>query len=39
MLVGIDRAFFRHEIAHVAVAGEHLVILAEVLLDGFCFRR
>ena len=37
VLVGIDRAFFRHQVAHVAIGSEHLEILAEVLLDGFRF--
>ena len=32
--IGIDGAFLRHEIAHVTVRGEHLEVLAEVLLDG-----
>ena len=39
LLVGIDRAFLRDEVADVAIGGQHLEILAEVLLDGFCFRR
>ena len=31
---GIDRALFRHQVAHVAVGGEHLERAAQVLLDG-----
>ena len=37
-VVGIDRAFLRHQIAHVAIGGEHLEVLAQVLLDGLRLR-
>ena len=37
VLVGIDRAFLGNQVAHVAIGGEHLEILAEVLLDGLRF--
>ena len=33
VVVGIDRAFLRHQVAHVPVGGEHFVVLAQVLLD------
>ena len=33
-VVGIDRAFLRHQVAHVAIGGQHLEILAQVFLDG-----
>ena len=32
-MIGIDRAFLRHEVAHVPVGGEHIEVLAQVLLD------
>ena len=38
-VVGIDRAFLRHQVAHVAVGGEHLEVPAEVLLDGLGLGR
>ena len=38
-VVGVDRAFLRHQVAHVAIGGEHLEVLAEVLLDGLRLGR
>ena len=32
-VVGVDRAFLRHQVAHVAVGGEDGEVLAEVLVD------
>ena len=34
IVVGIDGAFLRHQVAHVAIGREHLEVLAQVLLDG-----
>ena len=39
VMLGVDGAFFRHEVAHVAVRGQYLEILAEVLLDGLRLGR
>ena len=39
VVLRVDRAFLRHEIAHVAVRGEHLEVLAEVFLDGLRLGR
>jgi hypothetical protein len=39
VVLGIDGPFLRHEIAHVAIGGQHLEILAEVLLDGLRLGR
>ncbi len=33
VVVGVDRAFLGHEIAHVAVGRQHVEVLAEVLVD------
>ena len=30
----VDRAFLRHQIAHVTIRSQHLEVLAEILLDG-----
>ena len=38
-LVGLDRAFLGHQVAHVTVGGQHLEVLAQVFLDGSCFGR
>jgi hypothetical protein len=38
-VVGVDRAFLRHQIAHVAIGGQDLEILAQVFLDGSGFGR
>jgi hypothetical protein len=35
----VDRAFLGHQVAHVAVGGQHLEVLAEVLLDGLRLGR
>ena len=35
----IDRAFLGDEVAHVAIGGEHLEILAQVFLDGLRLGR
>jgi len=34
VMLGIDGAFFRHQVANVTVGGEDFEVLAEVLLDG-----
>src|SRR6185312_746934 len=34
--IGVDRTFLRHEVANMPVGGEHLEVLAQVLLDGAC---
>jgi hypothetical protein len=34
VVVGIDRAFFGHQVAHVTVGGQDLEIRAQVLVDG-----
>ena len=34
-ILGVDRAFLRHEIAHVPVRGQDLEVLAEILLMVF----
>ena len=39
MTLRIDGALFRHQIPHVTVGGEHLEVLAEVLLDGLRLGR
>jgi hypothetical protein len=36
---GIDGAFLRHQVAHMAVGSQHLEVLAEVLLDGLHLPR
>ena len=33
IVLGIDRAFLGHQIAHMAVRGQNLVVLAEIFLD------
>ncbi len=33
VVLGIDCAFLRHQVAHVPVGGQHFVVLAQVLLD------
>ena len=33
IVVGIDRAFLGHQIAHVPVGSQHLVVFAQILLD------
>jgi hypothetical protein len=35
----IDRAVFRHQVAHVAVRGQDFVVLAEILLDRLRLGR
>ena len=37
VLVGIDSAFLGYQVPHVAIGGEDLEILAEILLDGLRF--
>ena len=37
-VIGVDRPFLRHEVAHVAVGGENFKVLPQVLLDGACLR-
>jgi hypothetical protein len=39
VVVGIDRALLRHQVAHVAVGRQHLEILPEVLVDGLGLGR
>ncbi len=34
VLLGIDRASLGHEVAHMAIGGKHLKILAQILLQG-----
>ncbi len=34
VMLGVDGAFFRHQIAHMAIRGEDFEVLAEVFLDG-----
>ena len=38
-VIGVDRAFLRHQVAHVAIGRQHLEILAQVFLDGARFGR
>ena len=38
-VIGIDRAFLGHEVAHVPVGGEHFEVLAEVFLDRLRLGR
>ena len=37
IVLGIDRAVFRHQIAHMAERGEHFEIAAQIFFDGFDF--
>src|SRR6202034_3108396 len=39
VVVGIDRAVLRGQVAHVTERGQHLVAPAEVFVDGFRFSR
>ena len=39
IVLGIDRTGFRHQIAHVSIAGEDFVLRAEVFFEGFCLGR
>ena len=38
-LLGIDRALFGLEIAHVTIGGEHLEVAPQVLLEGLRLGR
>jgi len=38
-VVGIDRAAFRHQVAHVAVGGQHLEVLAQIFLERLGLGR
>ncbi len=37
-MLGVDRAFLRHEVANMTIGGEDLVVLAEIFLDGLRLR-
>ena len=39
VMLRVDGAFLRHQIAHVAVGGQDFEVLAEVLLDGLRLGR
>jgi hypothetical protein len=39
VVVRIDRAFLRHEVADMAIGGKDFEVLAEVFLDGFRLGR
>ena len=38
-VVGIDRALFRHQVADMAIRGEYLEILSQILVDGLRLGR
>jgi len=38
-VIGIDRSFLGHEVAHVAVGGEYVEVLAEVFFDRLRLGR
>ena len=39
LVIRIHRTGFRYQVAHVTVAGEDFVILAEIFFQGFCLGR